>query len=49
MGPEGQLFADPHPGEDESAFQVDNTSDAYYKSPYYKAHENQLSRSRRRG
>ena len=42
VGPEGQLFADPHPGEDESAFQVDNTSDAYYKSPYYKAHEEQL-------
>ncbi len=42
VGPEGQLFADPHPGEDESAFQVDNTSDAYYKSPYYKSHEEQL-------
>ncbi len=42
VGPEGQLFADPHPGGDESAFQVDNTSDAYYKSPYYKAHEEQL-------
>jgi kumamolisin len=43
VGPEGQLFADPHPtGKDESVFQVDNTSDAYYKSPYYKAHEEQL-------
>ncbi|HXB63947.1 MAG TPA: protease pro-enzyme activation domain-containing protein [Solirubrobacteraceae bacterium] len=42
VGPEGQLFADPHPGGDESAFQVDNTSDAYYKSPYYKEHEEQL-------
>jgi hypothetical protein len=42
VGPEGQLFADPHPGGDEPSFQVDNTSDAYYKSPYYKAHEEQL-------
>jgi kumamolisin len=42
VGPEGQLFADPHPGEDESSFQVDNTSEAYYKSPYYKSHEEQL-------
>jgi kumamolisin len=42
LGPEGQLFADPQPGEDESAFQVDNTSDGYYKSPYYEAHEEQL-------
>ncbi len=42
LGPEGQLFADPHPGEDAHSFQVDNTSDAYYKSPYYEAHEEQL-------
>ena len=42
VGPEGQLFADPHPGEDESAFQVDNTSDQYYKSPYYLSHQEQL-------
>ncbi len=42
VGPEGQLFADPNPGEDESAFQVDNTSDQYYKSPYYLSHQEQL-------
>jgi kumamolisin len=43
VGPEGQLFADPDPaGEDESAFQVDNTSAQYYKSPYYTSHEEQL-------
>ncbi len=42
VGPEGQLFADPHPGADESAFQVDNTSAQYYSSPYYKTHEEQL-------
>jgi len=42
VGPEGQLFADPHPSGDESAFQVDNTSEQYYKSPYYESHEEQL-------
>jgi kumamolisin len=39
---EQRLFADPHPGADETSFQVDNTSDAYYKSPYYKLHREQL-------
>jgi len=38
-GPGGQLFGEPSPGPDETAFQVDNTSDAYYESPYYKQHE----------
>jgi hypothetical protein len=38
VGPQGQLFADPHPGGDETTFQVDNTSNAYYESPYYKQH-----------
>jgi kumamolisin len=42
VGPEGQLFADPSPAGDESVFQVDNTSEQYYKSPYYKLHEKQL-------
>jgi kumamolisin len=43
MGPEGQLFADPQPiGKDENAFQYPNTSDSYYKSPYYESHEEQL-------
>ncbi len=42
VGPEGQLFADPHPGGDESKFQVDNTSEPYYKSSYYELHEEQL-------
>jgi kumamolisin len=39
---EQRLFADPQPGADEASFQVDNTSDAYYKSPYYKLHREQL-------
>jgi len=42
VGPQGQLFADPHPGGDETSFQVDNTSNAYYNSPYYKEHCEQL-------
>jgi kumamolisin len=43
LGPEGQLFADPQPiGKDENAFQYPNTSDSYYKSPYYESHEEQL-------
>jgi len=42
VGPEGRLFADPHPGGDETKLQVDNTSAEYYKSPYYKLHAEQL-------
>jgi len=38
----GRQFADPRPGTDESTFQVDNTSSAYYNSPYYLQHQNQL-------
>src|SRR5271166_4150531 len=41
-GTGGRLFADPVPGADETSFQVDNTSEAYYNSPYYKLHQFQL-------
>src|ERR1700733_4283854 len=41
-GAGGRLFADPVPTPDETSFQVDNTSDQYYDSPYYTAHENDL-------
>ncbi len=41
-GPKGQLYADPKPSTDEDAFQVDNTSEAYYNSPYYLLHKNQV-------
>ena len=41
-GPQGQLFADPSPGPDEVTFQVDNTSEQYYNSPYYELHQYQL-------
>jgi hypothetical protein len=38
-GPRGQLYADPKPTADEDAFQVNNTSEAYYNSPYYLANQ----------
>jgi hypothetical protein len=38
----GRLFADPTPGKDEVSFQINNTSAAYYNSPYYLAHKNQV-------
>jgi len=42
IGVHGRLFADPHPAPDATSFQVDNTSEQYYKSPYYLAHKNQV-------
>ena len=35
VGPSGQTYADPKPSTDENAFQVNNTSDAFYNSAYY--------------
>jgi hypothetical protein len=40
--PSGRLFADPQPAPDETSFQVDNTSAAYYESPYYELHKDDL-------
>jgi calcineurin-like phosphoesterase family protein len=40
--PGGWLFAEPDAGPNEAAFQVDNTSQAYYDSVYYKRHSNDL-------
>jgi hypothetical protein len=42
IGPKGQSYADPKPSTDEDAFQVDNTSEAYYNSPYYTLHKSQV-------
>ena len=42
VGPHGQLYADPKPSPDENAFLVDNTSEAYYNSPYYLLHKSQV-------
>jgi hypothetical protein len=44
IGPGGRLFADPQPGTDEVSFRVDNTSEAYYNSPYYELHKNDVQR-----
>ena len=44
IGPKGQLYAEPQPSPDEVAFRQDNTSAAYYNSPYYVAHKNQVQR-----
>ncbi|MGH7438667.1 MAG: metallophosphoesterase [Polyangiaceae bacterium] len=44
FGPNGRLYADPHPAPGEVAFRQDNTSSAYYNSPYYLAHKNQVQR-----
>src|SRR3954451_528899 len=42
VGPGDRLFAEPSPSPDETSFQVDNKSAAYYDSPYYKKHEHDL-------
>ena len=42
IGPGGRLFADPTPGPDEVKFRQDNTSSAYYNSPYFLAHKSQV-------
>src|SRR6202795_241412 len=42
MGPAGRLYADPQPGPDEKKFREDNTSAAYYNSPYYLGHKDQV-------
>jgi hypothetical protein len=43
-GPGGRLYADPQPGPDEVQFREDNTSAAYYNSPYFLAHQNQVQK-----
>jgi hypothetical protein len=41
-GPKGHTYADPKPSPDEISFQVDNTSQQYYQSVYYKAHQHEV-------
>jgi hypothetical protein len=41
-GPNGRLYAEPKPTQDESAFQVSNNSSDYYNSPYYLLHKSQV-------
>ncbi len=42
VGAAGRLFADPQPPPAETSFQVDNTSEQYYQSPYYLLHKAQV-------
>jgi hypothetical protein len=42
VGPGGRLYAEPTPTPDPTGFRVNNTSSAYYKSPYYLAHQQQV-------
>lgn len=44
IGPKGQFYADPKPSTDENAFQVNNTSNDYYNSPYYEKHKSEVQR-----
>lgn len=48
IGPQGRLYADPQPGPDEKKFREDNTSAAYYNSPYFLANKNQVQAIPRR-
>lgn len=41
-GPGGRLYAEIQPGPDETKFRQDNNSSAYYTSPYFLAHKNQV-------
>ncbi len=42
MGKGGRLFGEQVPSADPTSFQIDNTSQEYYNSPYYAAHKNQV-------
>jgi hypothetical protein len=42
IGPGGRLFAELQPDADATAFQVNNTSEAYYNSPYFLKHKTNL-------
>jgi len=44
VGKEKRLFAEAQPSRDETAFQIENTSDAYYKSPYYEKHKEDVQK-----
>ncbi len=42
IGKNGRLFAEQKPGADPTKFQVNNTSNQYYNSPYYLQHKDQI-------
>lgn len=43
-GKDDRLFAEAQPSPDETAFQIENTSGAYYESPYFKKHEEDIQK-----
>jgi hypothetical protein len=43
-GKDDRLFAEAQPSPDETAFQIENTSEAYYKSPYYEKHKEDVQK-----
>lgn len=43
-GSDGRLFAEAQASPDETSFRIENTSEAYYDSPYYKKHKEDLQK-----
>jgi hypothetical protein len=43
-GTGGRLFAEAQPSPDETAFAIENTSKAYYESPYFEKHKEDVQR-----
>jgi hypothetical protein len=43
-GKDERLFAEAQPSPDETAFQIENTSEAYYKSAYYEKHKEDVQK-----
>jgi hypothetical protein len=44
VGTKQRLFAEAQPSPDETAFKIENTSEEYYDSPYYKKHEEDVQK-----
>jgi hypothetical protein len=44
VGKERRLFAEAQPSPDETAFKIENTSEAYYESAYYKKHKEDVQK-----
>jgi hypothetical protein len=44
VGKDERLFAEAQPSPDETVFKIENTSSAYYDSPYYKKHKEDVQK-----
>jgi hypothetical protein len=44
VGEDKRLFAEAQPSPDEIAFQIENTSEAYYESPYFAKHKKDVQK-----